>query len=81
MLSCKEDLCNFADDNTMSVCDVNLPNVLERIDVEIQVVLTWFKTNGMVANPDKFQATFLGLDLINIKEFLPHIFKHVQISK
>ena len=57
----KEDICNFADDNTMSIYDNNLPNVLNRMNIEIKVVLNWFLYNGMVANPDKFQVIFLGL--------------------
>ena len=47
LLLCKEDICNFADDNTLSVSN-SLPNVLARIDNEIQVILHWFRNNGMV---------------------------------
>ena len=61
LLACKEDICNFADDNTMSIYDNNLPNVLNRMNIKIKVVLNWFLYNGMVANPDKFQVIFLGL--------------------
>ena len=60
ILMCKEDVCNFADDNTLSVCDFNLPSVVQRIDNEMVVFLDWFSQNGMVANPDKFQTIFLG---------------------
>ena len=28
----------------------------------MNVVLNWFTGNGMVANPDKFQTIFLGID-------------------
>ena len=31
------------------------------MDKEIKVVLDWFLYNGMVANPEKFQAIFLGV--------------------
>ena len=60
LFSCKEDICNFADDNTMSVCSDSLPGTLQRIQNELRVVLNWFASNGMVANPDKFQVIFLG---------------------
>ena len=64
----KEDICNFADDNTMSICGEHLPNVLQRIHNEMNVVLNWFTGNGMVANPDKFQTIFLGIETsIDIK--------------
>ena len=61
LLQCKEDICNFADDNTLSVCGATLPNVLRRIDSELEIVLDWFIENGMVANPDKFQVIVLGI--------------------
>ena len=51
----------FADDNTMSVCSPTLPDTLNRINNEIAVVLNWFCSNGMVANPDKFKLIFLGI--------------------
>ena len=60
ILLCREDLCNFADDNTMYVCCETLSDVLNRINSELKVVLSWFADNGMVANPDKFQTIFLG---------------------
>ena len=69
LLLCREDICNFADDNTMSVCGPTLPDTLTRINSEIGIVLNWFCSNGMVANPDKFQMIFLGIgdEVINIK--------------
>ena len=62
LLTCKEEICNFADDNTSYVCDVTLPNIVHRINCEMVIVLDWFSNNGMVANPDKFQVIFLGID-------------------
>ena len=68
LLSCEEDICNFADDNTLSISGSSLPGVLARIDKEIKVVLDWFTYNGMVANPEKFQIIFLviGDQVMNI---------------
>ena len=53
----------------MSVCSPSLPDTLNRINNEIEVVLNWFCSNGMVANPDKFQLIFLGIgdEVIKIK--------------
>ena len=56
----RENICNFADDNTLYVCGSNLESVLFRLQAEMEIVLDWFSNNGMVANPDKFQAMFLG---------------------
>ena len=69
LFACKEDICNFADDNTMYVCSQNLHEVLTRINSELDTVLDWFVNNGMVANPDKFQVIFLGIRsaTVNIK--------------
>ena len=67
LLSAKEDICNFADDNTMYVCSHDLPDVLSRIHSEVELILYWFKNNGMVANPDKFQTIFLGKGAENIE--------------
>ena len=52
----------------MSICGEHLPNVLQRIHNEMNVVLNWFTGNGMVANPNKFQTIFLGIETsIDIK--------------
>jgi len=50
-----EHICNFADDNTLYGQDVK-----HRINCEVKSILKWFSNNGMVVNPDKFQAIFLG---------------------
>ena len=60
LIMCKEGICNFADDNTLTVCGSTLPSVINRINNEMIVFLNWFSQNGMVANPDKFQTIFLG---------------------
>ena len=56
----KEDLCNLADDNTSYVCGENISSVLNRLHSDLEIVLDWVSNNGMVANPDKLQAIFLG---------------------
>ena len=56
IFACKEDICNFADDSTMYVCSFKLNDILLRIDHETKLQLSWFKNNGTVANPEKFQV-------------------------
>jgi exonuclease III len=52
-------VCNFADDNTLYVCDKSHDKVLERLSVDISRTISWFECNSMVANPDKFQLLIL----------------------
>ena len=56
----QESICNFADDNTLYICGTNITDITRRINKDLEIVLHWFTNNGMVANPDKFQAIFLG---------------------
>ena len=53
-------LCNFADDNTLYAIATLLAEVIQKLNIEIQEILKWFKINGLVANPGKFQVMFLG---------------------
>ena len=54
------DLCNFADDNSMYSSAKSIEQVIERLKHDLQITLKWFESNGLVANPDKFQLMFLG---------------------
>ena len=60
LLTLGSDICNFADDNTLYACDTSIDNVLRRLEEDVIKVSGWFKYNGMVANPDKFQVLFPG---------------------
>ena len=53
--------CNFADDNTIYSCGLDLHEIVTNLDSDLNRLLEWFTNNGMVANPKKFQLTFLGL--------------------
>ena len=55
------DICNFADDNTLSVCDTSVDRVLKRLEFDVNVAINWFHDNSLVANPSKFQILFLGI--------------------
>ena len=52
----KSDLHNFADDNTVAVACKNLNNLLRTLEKESESALDWFRTNNVIANPDRFHA-------------------------
>ena len=54
-------MCNLADDNTTSPCDVTFESVSSNLEESMHQTIPWFKTNQMVANPSKFQVMLLGL--------------------
>ena len=55
------EVCNFADDNTLSVCDFSLDEVIRKLEDDLHKTLNWLEVNGLVANPKKFQFMLLGL--------------------
>ena len=46
------DICNFADDTTLYVCDSKLKTVLETLEHNFELAITWFETNYMKLNTD-----------------------------
>ena len=59
------EICNFADDNTIFTNDINIENVIIKLQKGVITINNWIKQNSLVANPSKFQLMFLG-----IKDFL-----------
>ena len=57
----ESEICNFADNTTIYVCDTDVEAVMIRLEGELQRLMQWFTNNGMSANPSKFQMMFLGL--------------------
>ena len=55
------DICNFADDDTIYSCGMDLHEIATNLKSDLSRLLEWFTNNGMVANPNKFQLMFLGL--------------------
>ena len=45
----------------MSASDKDVESVAVRLEDVVSGALDWFKSNRMVANPQKFQVIFLGL--------------------
>ena len=54
------DICNFADDNTLSVSGPKLREVVYKLTQDALIIIRWFRNNEMVVNPDKFQVIFFG---------------------
>ena len=75
---------NFADDTTIFACDTNVDSVIIKSESELHKLLEWSTTNGMCANPSKFQIMFLGLKrknklCLNINgQFIPSS-EHVKL--
>ena len=49
------DICNYADDNTLSVADANVSTIIDKLENDIENLRSWFKSNGMLLNGDKCQ--------------------------
>ena len=55
-------LHNYADDNTISAYDKNLPDLIRLLQDESNVALDWLQQNEMIANPEKFHALLVRKD-------------------
>ena len=49
------DIYNFADDNTLTVADVNLETIINKLQRDIDYLKNWFTDNGMLLNEKKCQ--------------------------
>ena len=54
------EICNYADDNSLSVADSNINTILSKLKTDIQNLSSWFKANDMLLNGDKCQ--FLSIE-------------------
>ena len=53
------DVCNFADDNSISAYGASSNEISEKLEDSSKLALKWFENNSMVANPKKFQILFI----------------------
>ena len=53
-------LYNYADDNTLSFIHKDLLYLRSVLEQESLFLISWFDKNFMKANPEKFQAIFIG---------------------
>ena len=58
--SAKCDIFNFADDNSLRSCGINLDNIFSNLTQNMQNLYEWFVCNPMKTNPDKFRFIILG---------------------
>ena len=56
----RTNIWNFANDNTIYSCNINLQTILKDLKYDMQNILKWFKVNSMKPNPKKFQFMILG---------------------
>ena len=50
-------ICNFADNTTVYMCDVNLKSIVRKLE---DLAVTWFGKNYMKLNADKYHLTVSG---------------------
>ena len=43
----------MADDTTPYACDIDLPRLIQNLEGDVTSVVSWFKANFMIINPDK----------------------------
>ena len=51
------DICNFADDNTLSSCGKMLGDILHNLKFDLGYILKWFYVNSIKRNSGKFQGS------------------------
>ena len=62
-------LCNFADDNTISISAVNADELHRLVQHNTNKCIDWFYSNHMTVNPSKFQSLIVGNNENHITEF------------
>ena len=56
----QSDVCNFADDTTLHACDMDMNNVLQRLEHDTLITIEWFGWNYMKLNEDKCHLLIAG---------------------
>ena len=54
------DVCNYADDTTFHTCDLDLKNVITRLEHDAALAIGWLESNYMMLNQDKCYFLFSG---------------------
>ena len=63
------EVCNFTDDTTPFVCDLDLNTTLNKLEENSAIALTWFEANYMKLNSDKCHLRVSGRHYEEIIEF------------
>ena len=58
-------LYNYADDNTPAYFSKSMPDLVDILERETGVALSWLEQNEMIANPEKFHAILLRKNQTN----------------
>ena len=53
-------VCNYADDTTFRVCDLDLKSLITRLEHDVALAIEWFESNCMMLNQDKCNFLFSG---------------------
>ena len=54
------DVCNYADDTTIRASDINLDELVHRLECAAKKAVDWFDYNNMKLNPDKCHLLISG---------------------
>ena len=77
----ESDICNYADDNTLSVADLEIETIIHILTLDISVLNKWFTNNGLVLNEDKCQFLILQSPRAIKNEISTITFRNKTISE
>ena len=73
-------LCNFADDNTITVSASSIGELNELMQINTIKCIEWFNHNHMTANKSKFQSLVASKQHTNIGEFVVNNEFKIKVS-
>ena len=57
---CETEAINYADDTNLHACDMDLKNLIRRLEHDALIAIEWFDNNYMKLNSDKSHFLFAG---------------------
>ena len=83
----KSDVCNYADDNILHACDINMAKLMDKLEGAAESAIRWFENNGKKLNTDKYHLLISGhkyehmiCRIDNTKVIESHIVKRLGIN-
>lgn len=55
----ESEICNYADDNTLSVADFEIDHIIDRLQSDINRLQCWLKNNNLLLNVEKCQLLIM----------------------
>ena len=49
----KSEVCNYVDDNSLTVADINLNIIINKLETDVNILDKWLKNNGLLLNEGK----------------------------